>query len=179
MRSIPVKKLQFLMNSRTTIQQDACGIILATPRDIDRAFNDLKRDMNPDFTHVFLDKIQRYALKPDRALFLAKYQETFIAFATIINHSPPPNDSNTTTIKILENYACGTGLMVLPEFRHQGIASRLVKNWENWARQNNITGIWLVTRQMAHWYQDCFHYSVQGQTIRHGVKKIVLTKVLL
>ncbi|MCK5070369.1 MAG: GNAT family N-acetyltransferase [Desulfocapsa sp.] len=166
------------MNSRITIQQDDCSILLATPKDIDRAFDDLKRDMNPDFTHVFLDKIQRYALKPDRALFLARHQETFIAFATIINHSPPPDDTDKTTAKILKKYACATGLMVLPEYRHQGIASRLVKSWENWTLQNNIPGVWIVTRQMADWYQRCFHYSVQNSTLSRGVKKIILTKDL-
>jgi GNAT superfamily N-acetyltransferase len=134
--------------------------------------------MNPEFAHVFLDKIQRYAAKPDRALFLAEYQNTIIAFATIINHSPAPTDSNSTTIKLLKNYACGTGLMVLPEFRHKGVASRLVQHWETWTKQNNLDGIWLVTRQMADWYQRCFHYSVQGVTFRHGVKKTILTKAL-
>ncbi len=167
------------MISKTTIHRDACHTITATSRDVDRAFHDLKRDMDPDFTHVFLDKIQRYALKADRALFLAQYQETSIAFATVIDSSPPPHDSNTVTTELIKNYACGTGLMVLPEFRRQGIASKLVANWENWARHKKLPGIWIVTHQMADWYQNCFHYSIQGKTIRNGVKKTILTKTFL
>jgi GNAT superfamily N-acetyltransferase len=166
------------MNFDTAAPQAACHILSANSSDVDKAFHNLKRDMNPEFVHVFLDKIQRYAAKPDRALFLAEYQENIIAFATIINHSPAPENSDKTTSKLLKNYACGTGLMVLPEFRHKGVASRLVQHWETWAGQNSLDGIWIVTRQMADWYQRCFHYSVQGTTFRHGVKKIILTKSL-
>jgi GNAT superfamily N-acetyltransferase len=166
------------MNFDASAPLPACRIFLANPDDVDKAFHDLKRDMNPEFVHVFLDKIQRYAAKPDRALFLAEYQETIIAFATIIDHSPAPENSDKTTIQLLKNYACGTGLMVLPEFRHKGIASRLVQHWETWTKQNNLSGIWVVTRQMADWYQRCFHYAVQGSTFRHGVKKTILIKSL-
>ena len=70
------------MNFDPSAPQPACQIILATLKDVDRAFYDLKKDMNPDFVHVFLDKMQRYATKPDRALFLASYQNSFIAFGT-------------------------------------------------------------------------------------------------
>jgi len=156
-----------------------CQIICATPDDVDSAFDDLKRDMNPEFVHVFLDKIQRYSRKPDRALFLAMYQDKYIAFATVINSSPAPENADQTTIQLLRNYACGTGLMVLPEFRHKGVASRLVQQWESWARQNNLPGIWVVTRKMGDWYQRCFHYSLQGTTTRHGVKKTILSKALV
>lgn len=155
-----------------------CQIIRAVPSDVDWAFQDLKRDMNPDFVHVFLDKIQRYSTKPDRALFLARHQGNCIAFATVINHAQAPADSDESTVHLLRMYACGTGLMVLPEFRHKGVASKLVKQWEIWARQNNLPGIWVVTRQMSDWYQNCFDYSLQGTTIRHGVKKVLLAKEL-
>ena len=57
------------MNYNPSETEFACRIISATPEDVSQAYYDLKRDMNPDFVHVFLDKIQRYALKPDRALF--------------------------------------------------------------------------------------------------------------
>lgn len=166
------------MNFDPSAPQPACQIILATLKDVDRAFYDLKKDMNPDFVHVFLDKMQRYATKPDRALFLASYQNSFIAFGTIINHSPAPQGSSKTTAQLLENYACGTGLMVLPEFRNKGVASRIIEQWEHWARQNKIPGIWIVTRQMSDWYQRCFYFSVHGSIIRHGVKKTILAKTL-
>jgi GNAT superfamily N-acetyltransferase len=145
---------------------------------VDRAFEDLKRDMNPKFAHVFLDKIQRYSRKPDRALFLARHQEKYIAFATVIDSSPPPDNADKAMIQLLRNYACGTGLMVLPEFRRKGVASQLVQHWETWARQNTLSGIWVITRQMGDWYQHCFHYSLLGTTTRHGVKKTILTKAL-
>jgi GNAT superfamily N-acetyltransferase len=156
----------------------SCQIISATCQDVDQAFQDLKRDMNPDFVHVFLDKIQRYSIKPDRALFLAKYQRKCIAFATIINQAQAPEESDQTTIQLLENYACGTGLMVLPEFRHRGVASQLVKQWEIWARQHSLAGIWVITRQMSDWYQRCFQYSLLGTTTRRRVKKTILSKAL-
>lgn len=166
------------MNSEPSAPQLTCHIISATVNDVDRAFSDLKRDMNPDCSHVFLDKIQRYATKPDRALFLASYQNSFIAFSTIIRNSPAPANSDKRTIQLLKNYASATGLMVLPEFRNQGIASKIIERWEDWTRQNQLPGIWLVTRQMADWYQRCFHFSVHGNTIQHGVKKTILTKAL-
>jgi len=59
--------------------------------------------MNPDFVHVFLDKMQRYSVKADRALFLAGYQETYIAFATVINQAPSPEKTDKTTIPFLEH----------------------------------------------------------------------------
>jgi len=154
----------------------ACDFIEAEPDDVNKAFHDLKRDMNPEFVHVFLDKLERYAAKPDRALFLAGFKDMFIGFATIIDQSPPPNESDYQTIQLFRDYACGTGLMVLPEFQHKGVATRLVNHWEFWARQNRLSGIWVVTRQMADWYKNCFDYSVVGSTRRHNVKKIILSK---
>lgn len=154
----------------------ACKFIEAVPDDVDKAFHDLKKDMNPDFVHVFLDKLERYAAKPDRALFLATYKGAFIGFATIINQSPPPKESDIQTVKLLQNYACGTGLMVLPDFQHKGIASRFVKYWELWARQKHLSGIWLVTHNMADWYQNCFYFSIVGTTIRNKVEKTILAK---
>jgi len=156
----------------------SCHIKSASPKDVPQAFQDLKRDMNQDFVHVFLDKLQRYSVKPDRALFLAKYQGKSIGFATIINQSPAPESSDKATIQLLQNYACGTGLMVLPEFRHKGVASKLIQQWHTWTLQNNLSGIWIVTRQMGDWYQRLFQYSFCGTTIRHGVKKTILTKTL-
>ncbi len=154
----------------------SCDFIEAEIDDVNKAYHDLKRDMNPEFVHVFLDKLERYAAKPDRALFLAGSNDNFIGFATIINQSPPPKESNDMDIKLLQTYACGTGLMVLPEFRHKGVASRLVMHWELWAKQNSLSGIWVVTRQMADWYKNYFHYSIIGTTVRHKVTKTVLAK---
>ncbi len=156
-----------------------CHIISAIPSDTDKAFQDLKRDMNPEYAHVFLDKIQRYSLKPDRALFLASYQENFIGFATIINQSQVPKELNQEIIHTLQPYACGTGLMVLPEFRHKGVASKLVNQWEIWAYRNNLPGVWVVTHKMAEWYTHCFHYTLQGTVTRHGVNKTILAKKLM
>ena len=156
----------------------ACTVLTARPADVDRAFYDLNRDMDPNFVHVFLDKLQRYAAKPDRALFLAEYQGRIIAFATIIDQAPAPDESSESTIRRLETCACGTGLMVLPEFRCRGVAATLVQQWENWALENGLQGIWVVTRQMADWYHRCFSYSIHGVITRHGVKKTVLVKKL-
>jgi GNAT superfamily N-acetyltransferase len=156
----------------------SCRVISAVPEDVDQAFQDLKRDMNPKYVHVFLDKIKRYSIKPDRALFLARYKGKNIGFATIINKSPAPDNSDKETITLFQGYACGTGLMVLPEFRHKGVASKLVLQWEIWARQKHLSGIWLVTRKTGDWYQRFFHYSLHGTTIRKGVKKTILTKTL-
>ncbi len=155
-----------------------CQTFLAEPNDVDRAFTDLNRDMDPQFVHVFLDKLQRYAQKPDRDLFLANYSGKIIAFATIIDASPVPKDLPQDTVALLEHYACGTGLMVLPTFRNLGVASKLVISWHQWAIEKERAGVWIVTRKMADWYQRCFHYSLQGTTIRNQVKKIILAKPL-
>ena len=177
MTNIIEKKLPSLKSSNKSAPL-SCQIICAEFDDVDKAFHDLKRDMNPEFVHVFLDKIQRYSVKPDRALFLARNQSKNIAFSTIINQAPAPENSDNTTIQLLQNYACVTGLMVLPEFRHRGVASQLVQQWEIWALQNNLSGIWLITRQMGDWYQRFFQYSLHGTTTRQGVKKTILTKAL-
>lgn len=153
-----------------------CTILTACPADVDRAFSDLSRDMNPNFVHVFLDKLQRYAAKSDRALFLAEYQDRIIAFATIIDQAPAPEDADESTARLLQTCACGTGLMVLPEFRRRGVAATLVNHWEKWAIHRKMQGIWVVSHQMADWYQRHFAYSIHGATIRHGVKKTVLLK---
>ncbi len=153
-----------------------CLFLEGTPEITVQAFHDLNRDMNPEFVHVFLDKLERYAAKPDRALFLARYRKRFIAFATIISYSPPPVKVTGASIELLRTYACGTGLMVLPEFRRHGVASGLVQCWEKWADEKNRDGIWLVTRQMARWYQYHFHYSIHGTLISKGVEKTLLTK---
>ena len=165
--------------SSSTSPPLVCNVLTARPADVDRAFHDLSRDMDPNFVHVFLDKLQRYAAKPDRALFLAEYNNRIIAFATIIDQAPPPDESSEATVRILKSCACGTGLMVLPEFRRRNVAATLIQQWENWALDNGLLGIWVVTRQMADWYQSCFSYALHGVTIRHGVKKTVLIKFCL
>lgn len=154
----------------------SCKIIEAEPQDVSQAFADLKRDMNPKFVHVFLDKMQRYSVKPDRALFLAIHQNHYIAFATIINRSPVPAELGESKVFLLERYACATGLMVLPEFRNRGVASQFIRQWEGWVLRNELSGIWLVTRQMSDWYRHCFQFSVQGTITRHGVTKTILAK---
>jgi GNAT superfamily N-acetyltransferase len=155
---------------------NSCKVLTAGPADVDRAFCDLSRDMDPNFVHVFLDKLQRYAAKSDRALFLAEYQDRIIAFATIIDKAPAPDGSDESTVRLFGSHACGTGLMVLPEFRRQGVAAILVNHWEKWATRNKRQGIWVISRQMADWYQRHFAYSIHGVTIRHGVKKTILLK---
>ncbi len=143
---------------------------------IDKAFQDLSRDMDPRFVHVFLDKLQRYAIKPDRALFLAQQQGHIIGFATIIDNSPAPREF--AELAILQNYACGTGLMVLVEYRHNGVASCFVREWENWAMERGFEGVWVVTRKMADWYRVHFDYSLLGDIVRNNTKKTLLVKGL-
>ncbi len=154
----------------------SCLFLEGTPEIVTQAFHDLNRDMNSKFVHVFLDKLERYATKPDRALFLARYQERFIGFACIINYSPPPENVAKTSIELLKTFACSTGLMVLPEFRRQGVASGLVRCWEKWAAEKSRNGVWLVTRKMAQWYWYHFHYSVHGIVTSKGTKKNILIK---
>lgn len=154
----------------------SCTIFPALPSDVDRAFHDLSRDMDPNLVHVFLDKLQRYAAKPDRALFLAEHESKIIGFATIINRSDAPEGLDAAAVNLLQNYACGTGLMVLPEFRRRRVASIFVRYWEQWAQQNGLSGVWVVTRQMGDWYKHCFQFSVLGTTVRHATEKTVLAK---
>ncbi len=151
-------------------------MIEATPADVQKAFQDLSRDMNPEFVHVFLDKLERYAKKPDRALFLVEYQKSIIAFATIIDKSPLPETFTPQALHDINYYACGTGLMVLEEYRRQGVASLLVAAWERWTKEHNIQGLWVITRKMDNWYQTNFHFELLGNANLKGVKKSVLSK---
>jgi GNAT superfamily N-acetyltransferase len=152
----------------------SCRILSALPSDVDRGVHDLSRDMDPKLIYVFLDKLQRYAAKPDRALFFAESAGKIIGFATIIDRAEAPEGMAEPVVHLLQNYACGTGLMVLPEFRRRGVARILVQQWEQWAQDYGRQGVWIVTRQMAEWYQHCFQYVVLGTTVRHGVEKTVL-----
>lgn len=166
------------MNCETSFQR-SCLVFEASSTDVASAFRDLSGDMDPDFVHVFLDKLQRYAKKPDRALFLVRYRGSIIAFATIIEQAPVPGEVECARAGKLNSYACGTGLMVLPEFRKKGVASLLVQEWEAWSQKRGLPGIWVVTRKMARWYQDHFHYSQFAYISRRGVKKTVLEKQFL
>ena len=132
--------------------------------------------MNPEFVHVFLDKIERYALKPDRALFLVQHQNTTIAFATIIDNAPVPDELTLEQATPFMSYSCGTGLMVLPEFRQKGVASLLVGQWEVWSRKKGCQGIWVVTRKMGDWYRKHLNYLQVEVIERKGVKKTILKK---
>lgn len=157
----------------------ACVTFEATPEHVASAYQDLNRDMNPDFVHVFLDKIERYAQKHDRALFLVKHQKRTIAFATIIDKAPLPDELTVEDMTPLMSYSCGTGLMVLPEFRKKGVASLLVEQWELWSRKKRCQGIWVVTKKMSDWYRKHFDYLEVGLIERKGVKKTILKKSFL
>lgn len=157
----------------------SCTLSLATPADMQRAFRDLNKDMNPEFIHLFLDKLERYAKKPDRALFLVEYKKKVIAFATIINKSSLPDTPNGFILNDLNNYACGTGLMVLKEHRRKGVASLLVKAWEHWAKDSQLLGIWVITHKMSNWYQTNFGFSLLGVINLQGVQKSILAKKFL
>ena len=163
------------MNCKTSFLH-SCTLFEASPADVDSAFRDLSRDMDPDFVHVFLDKLERYARKSDRALFLISYKGFIIAFATIINRAPVPDELGEQLSVELKTYACGTGLMVLPDFRKKGVASLLVKEWTTWTQNSGLPGIWVVTRVMAEWYQNHFSYLQLAHIHRRDVIKTVLAK---
>lgn len=152
----------------------SCGIFAALPSDVDRGVHDLSRDMDPNLVYVFLDKLQRYAAKPDRALFFAETKGKIIGFATIIDRAEVPEGMGEAVGNLLQEHGCGTGLMVLPEFRCKGVGCSLVQQWQQWAEANDRQGVWIVTRQMADWYQRYFRCAVVGTTVRHGVVKTVL-----
>jgi GNAT superfamily N-acetyltransferase len=153
-----------------------CSTFEAAPAHVAAAYQNLNRDMNPEFVHVFLDKLERYARKPDRALFLIEYQKNIIAFATIIDSAPVPDILSKEQVSLLTGYSCGTGLMVLPEYRKNGVASLLVNQWEEWSLKNGLPGIWVVTKKMDEWYRKHFDYSYLTRIKRRGVKKTILHK---
>jgi len=159
-----------------TFHFSVCSTFEAAPAHVAAAYKNLNRDMNPEFVHVFLDKLERYARKPDRALFLVEYQKNIIAFATIIDSAPVPDMLRADQVALLSGCSCGTGLMVLPEYRKKGVASLLVKQWEEWSLKNGLPGIWVVTKKMAGWYRKHFNYSHVACVERGGVKKTILQK---
>lgn len=158
---------------------ESCKLFEASPADVPAAFLDLSRDMNPEFVHVFQDKLERYAQKPDRALFLLRNQDLVIGFATIIEKAPVPNVLEGELVAELNTYSCGTGLMVMPEWRKKGVATLLVEAWELWSREHELPGIWVVSRKMAPWYRRHFQYLQVASIHRHGVLKTVLAKRFL
>lgn len=175
MQSMLEKRQLFWMSCSPSFLS-ACVAFEASPAHVSSAYHDLNRDMDPEFVHVFLDKLERYARKPDRALYLVQHQNNIIAFATIIDKAPVPDELSIEDMTPLVCYSCGTGLMVLPEYRKKGVASLLVRQWEVWSRKKGCRGIWIVSRTMGGWYRKHFNYLHVAVFECKGVKKTILQK---
>jgi GNAT superfamily N-acetyltransferase len=76
----------------------------------------------------------------------------------------------------LQNFACGTQLLVHPSFRRQGVGGSLLTRAEDWAQERGLTGFWIVTHRKAEWYRTHFGYQELHRLDDKGVEKILLAK---
>ena len=151
-------------------------IIAAEPRQAAPAAAALGAAMEGPQRARFLDKLTRYARKPDRALYLAYRHDRIVGFSSVIEFMPPPSDIPPQSAESLKKLACGTGLMVLAPWRGRGLGRRLAAQWEPWAVKRGRHGVWCVTHRMANWYRGWLGYQPLGPTEAKGVQKTLMVK---
>lgn len=154
-----------------------CGnphIRKALPEDVSVAVSALSGHMTPGQRVAFEDKLDRYARKPDRDLYVALVGGQIVGFGCVIDKSPAPLNQPFSSKPLFNTHASITGLMVLPGSRRQGIGMELVQQLEAWAWKRNRQGIWLITHQMAAWYRKHFGYREVGKVIINKVEKAIM-----
>jgi GNAT superfamily N-acetyltransferase len=150
--------------------------IIAKSHHVPLAVAALSGHMNLPNRIAFHDKLHRYAVKSHRDLFLARENRVYVGFSLVIENLDPPEDLSSEQKAFLRGLACGTGLRVRTAWRGRGIGRSLVAQWEFWAKDRNLPGIWCVTHRMGDWYRDCLGYRILGSTHTKGVVKTVMIK---
>ncbi len=149
---------------------------VATEPDVDQAVDSLSDHMNDRQRAAFRDKLQRYVRKPDRDLIVAVHGGQTIGLVCVIEQAQFPPSFPKQQASRLQNFACGTQLLVHPSFRKQGVGGSLLTRAERWAHEHGLTGFWIVTHRKADWYRTHFGYQEIHRPDDKGVEKVLLAK---
>ena len=149
---------------------------VATEPDVDQAVDSLSEHMNDRQRAAFRDKLQRYVRKPDRDLIVAVGEGQIIGLVCIIGQAQFPPSFPKQQASHLQNFACGTQLLVHPSSRKQGIGGSLLIRAERWAHEQGLAGFWLVTHHKADWYRTRFGYQEIHRIDDKAVEKVLLAK---
>jgi GNAT superfamily N-acetyltransferase len=149
---------------------------IATEADVDPAVQALSEQMNDQQRAAFRDKLQRYVRKPDRELIVAVHGGQTLGLVCVIDQAQLPPSFTEKQASQLQNFACGTQLLVHPSFRKQGFGGRLLARAERWARKRGLAGFWIITHRMADWYERNFGYQQIARLEARGVAKTVMAK---
>ncbi|ADB38349.1 aminoglycoside 6'-N-acetyltransferase [Spirosoma linguale] len=95
---------------------------------------ELVLELWPDCTHdEELENYSRLLNSPNDACYLAKVGASYIAFILISIRHDYVEGSDDSPVGYIE------GIYVRPDYRKQGIANKLIRVAEDWARQKGLT----------------------------------------
>lgn len=151
-------------------------IVIAQEHDIEAAVSGLSGHMNDEQRRKFRDKLNRYVRKGDRDLVLALQGDRVIGFYTVIDYDDLPPEVPASISVRVRDYACGTGFMVHPDCRRQGIGMSLHERVEHWARQRGKPGFWLSTRRQANWFHKHFGFDEIARVMVKGIERRIMAK---
>ncbi len=149
---------------------------VAADSDVEPTVAQLSGHMNDQQRAVFKDKLERYVIKPDRDLLLAKRGGQVLGLVCVIERAEFPSSLRKHAADLLLKFACTTQLLVHPHLRKQGIGKSLQLQAEQWARERSKEGLWLVTHRMAYWYQSHFGYKEVDRIKVKNTEKIVMAE---
>lgn len=149
---------------------------VANEVDVNPAVEALSDHMNDRQRAAFRDKLQRYVRKPDRDLIVAVHGGQTIGLVCVIEQAQFPPRFPEQKASHLQNFACGTQLLVHPSFRKQGVGGSLLTRAEGWAHEHGLSGFWIATHRKAAWYKTHFGYYELHRIDDKGVEKILLAK---
>ena len=149
---------------------------VATEEDVDSTVEALSDHMNDRQRAAFKDKLQRYVHKPGRELIVAVLGGKTIGLVCVIDQAQLPPSFTEQQASQLQNFCCGTQLLVHPSFRKQGVGGSLLSRAEQWAYEHGLIGFWIVTHRKAAWYKSHFGYQELHRIDDKGVEKTLLAK---
>lgn len=149
---------------------------IATEKGVQPTIEQLTDHMNDQQRQAFRDKLQRYVQKQDRDLILAVRGLQVLGLVCVIDQAQFPPRFPEQKASHLQNFACGTQLLVHPSFRRQGVGGSLLTRAEDWAQERGLTGFWIVTHRKAEWYRTHFGYQELHRLDDKGVEKVLLAK---
>lgn len=161
------------------IEKSIWTLRTATACDIQPILLQLSSHMNENQRTVFLDKVERYVRKPDRALFVAVDESRIAGFSCVIESADIPETLPKDIIHRLQGFAMTTGVLVQSPDRKQGIGTSLVRCLEQWALDRGRSGNWLVTHRKGDWYRRNLGYENVGRIVSKGTEKLIMAKTFL
>jgi GNAT superfamily N-acetyltransferase len=164
------------LNPAETANPLAWEPIVASVGDAARAACQLGAAFSPARRAAFQDKLERYARKPKRVLFLAVCGSRVLGFVTAIEAQEAPASLSHAAAGYLKDHAALTGLLVDPRCRRQGIGEGLLRRAEQWCRERGKAGAWLVTHRMADWHRRHLGYREVGRILHRRAEKRVMAR---